>query len=67
VARLQNDNECPLNCPHYESDANDYYHQWCLHPDIEVECWEENFKVYKHLNYDEYVVKCPLDKWKEKE
>lgn len=51
MAKLTKDNEC-LFCKFYESDANDYYHEWCNHPDISEE---------KYLDEEiEYVLICPL-------
>ena len=34
MANLLRSNSCN-QCQYYESEANDYFFQWCLHPDLE--------------------------------
>ncbi len=56
MADLLKDNNC-LGCEHYESDANDHYYQWCLHPDA-GDNLEENDNPYADIT--EFVAKCPI-------
>ena len=61
MADLKHNNDC-LGCEHYESDANDYYYEWCHHPNIEDEDEEGNY-LYQEENGGDlsfFVNKCPV-------
>ena len=47
MANLPKDNNCSFDCGHYDMEANDYYYQWCHHPEAED-------------GDGEYVTVCPL-------
>lgn len=52
MARLLRGNSCVVSCEYYDSEANDYFHEWCCHPDI---------RDYLDLDEEsEYVARCPL-------
>ena len=54
MADLLKNNNC-LSCEFYESEANDYYYQWCHHPDIDQYTTDEF-----DGDSDNWVKYCPL-------
>jgi len=63
MANLLRGNDCG-GCEYYESEANDYYYEWCHHPNIDDEDNEGNSIYLKENGGDvyEYVAICPIDK-----
>ncbi len=51
MATLRRDSGCDFDCGYYDMDANDYYHEWCSHPDAEEVLTETG---------DDFVAICPL-------
>ena len=48
MANLPKGNTCSFDCGYYDMEANDYYYQWCHHPEA------------KEGEDSGYVMRCPL-------
>ena len=64
MADLKTGNSC-IGCKHYESEANDYYYQWCHHPNVDAEGDKGKYlyQEYDNNSYSDYtyfVSICPL-------
>ena len=59
MSALLKNNNC-IGCEHYESEANDYYYQWCTHPKLEEEP-EKYLTDEWGGDASEWVKFCPLD------
>ena len=58
MTNLLRDNKC-LSCNYYDSDANDYYHEWCNHPTLEEET-DKYISDECQGDYYNWVKICPL-------
>ena len=56
MADLLRDNNCS-GCEFYDYEANDYFHQWCLHPEAEDHL-QQNPR-WPNADIREFVTTCP--------